>query len=162
MLFHDKTRTRATKHFLSGALNAIVLSSALYLFTRGFLSSDLSLFLPIALAAGLSMALFAILNQRDGTVADSQPMTQEKWQNGKITKRQFVLFFTAVFGLVLVTPAIVFTVVAPEILPVYWWAAFIVMVALVGFVFATWNWNSNEKKFGPKGPLHNRTCPFFL
>lgn len=146
-LFRADSRTRGIQSLLRGGFSVVFFSMAFYFFKRGFFD-DFSVMLLFLGSAAVPLVLEVVLHRSFRTVVSPEPMTREEWQKGKATKRQFVLVMTLAFGLVLVTPAIVFTIVAPEVLAVYWWPVFIVTLSLVGYVVALWYWNSNEKKFG--------------
>jgi hypothetical protein len=147
-LFRRDSRTMSVKYFVRGGVTVAVFSVAFVLFTQGFFLDDFSLLLLFMGYTVVSMTIEGIFARSFKKLISPEPITREKWQEGRSPKRQFVLIMTLAFAWILVTPAIVFTIVAPEVLPVYWWPILIVAVSLVGFVFALWYWNSNEKKFG--------------
>jgi hypothetical protein len=147
-LFRRDSRTVAAKYFVRGGVTVAVFSVAFLLFKQGFFLDDFSLFLLFVGYAGVSMAIEGLFARNLKTLVSPKPLTREHWQKTRTPKRQFVFIMSLAFGWILVTPAIVFTIVAPEVLPVYWWPILIVALSLVGFVFALRYWNSNEKRFG--------------
>lgn len=147
-LFRRGSRAAGTKYLARGGVTVAVFSLAFLLFKKGFLLDDFSLVLLFFGYVIVSMAIERAFARNFKTIVSPGPVTRENWQNKKTPKRQFVLIMTLACGWILVTPAIVFTIVAPEVLPVYWWPILIVALSLVGFVFALQHWNSNEKRFG--------------
>lgn len=149
LLVRGKDRISAIPTFIRGSLHIVFFSVAFYFFRRGFFDDDVSLMVLFLGFAGVTMAVEIAMQRSVRHVLSPAPMTQDLWQQTKVTKRQFLLRMTLAVGLILVTPAIVFTIVAPEVLAVYWWPVLIAIFCLVGFVFASRYWDSNEKKFGP-------------
>lgn len=68
-------------------------------------------------------------------------------------KTRFIGGYVLVFTLVTVMPAIVFSVVSPELLAPYWWPLIILVLGLIGFVVGNRQWSINEKKFDSQGNL---------
>ncbi|MDQ1639985.1 MAG: hypothetical protein QOF62_3324 [Pyrinomonadaceae bacterium] len=65
----------------------------------------------------------------------------------RLGKKRFVAGFALVFGLIMVCPAIVFSIVSPELLAFYWWPLIILILAFVGLLVGIKQWNSREKLF---------------
>jgi hypothetical protein len=148
-LFRADSRIKAAHAFLRGALSILLWSVAYYFFWRGFFHDFWAIVLFLGFS-GASALLEIVLIRKFKKAFQQQPMTDAVWQQKKTTKRQVILIITLMPGLVMLIPAIVFTIVAPEVFPLYWWAVLIVAFSLMGFVFGSREWNANETKFGSR------------
>lgn len=148
--FRSKTRgARAAKFLLKGAVYIIEFSIALSLLAYGFIFSEVALLILFIVIVLAELSLEVFFKRMSSAVSPRRAMTKERWQNVRDRgKRQFVLILTFGFGWVLVTPSIVFSVVSPEIVPIYCWAVMILSLALIGLILGNWWWTANEKKFG--------------
>jgi hypothetical protein len=145
-LFRRDSRATAVKYLVRAGMSLAVFSIAFLVFRPDFIVGDFSLslvFMVYAVLTGVAEMILA----RNAKILISGPITREEWKKLKTTKRRFLLMVTLAGSWFLVTPAIVFTIVAPEVLPVYWWPILIVSLSVVGFVCGLWYWNSNEKRF---------------
>ena len=147
LLLRRDNRLAGAKYLVRGGVTVALFTIVFLLLKPQFVLDDISLFLIFSGYTVLSVATEMVL-ARNFKILIAEPVTRESWQQRKTTKRQFVFIFTVAFSWILVTPAIVFTIVAPEVLPVYWWPILIISLGVVGFVCGLWYWNSNEKRFG--------------
>lgn len=146
-LFRVGSRNTAAHALLRGALSILVWSVAYYFFWRGFFHDFVGIILLLAFTTTAAV-MDIVLLRKFKNVFRKPPLTEAVWQQKRVTKRQVILMMTLMPGFVMLITAIVFTIVAPEVIPLYWWPVFIVAFSLVGFVFASREWNANETKFG--------------
>ncbi len=141
-LFRPRHRIKGVGSLLRGVLTITLFSVAFYLFRQGFVFNDFA-FMGIVLGSGvLSIAVEVGLRRVRGSVLSPKPVKQK--MSNQISKLQFLLFVTLGFAWILLTPAIVFTIVAPEVLPLYAWIILILLLAVGGFVTGTVYWNKNH------------------
>jgi di/tricarboxylate transporter len=70
------------------------------------------------------------------------------WKKTRISgKARFIAAHVLLFSLAMVVPAIVFSVVSPELLAPYWWPLIILTLGLIGFAAGNRQWSVNEKRF---------------
>jgi hypothetical protein len=143
-IFGRDTR-RAVGLLVRSGITVIVFSCAFLLFRRGYFLDDFSLLLLFMGCMGLSIAIAKTFARTSGRERPIDQIPSEGRQHKHVTKRQFVVLVTLGFAWALVTPAIVFTIVAPEVLAVYWWPVLIVTAALIGFVVASRFWWAEEQ-----------------
>jgi hypothetical protein len=143
-IFGRDTR-RAVGLLVRSGITVIVFSCAFLLFRRGYFRDDFSLLFLFMGCMGLSIVVAKNLARTLGRERAIDQIPNDERQHKHITKRQFVLLVTLGFAWALVTPAIVFTIVAPEVLAVYWWLVLIVTAALLGFVVASRFWWARER-----------------
>lgn len=150
-LFRADSRAKAANVLLRGALSILLWSVAYYFFWRGFFHDFWGIVLFLGFSSTSALLEIVLLRSLRGPL-QQQPMTEVEWQQKRLTKRQVVLMMTLMPALFILITAIVFSIVAPEVFPLYWWAVFIVAFGLVGFVFGSREWNANETKFGSRDP----------
>jgi len=139
-LFSPSNRNKGVGSFLRGVLTITLFSVAFYLFRQGFVLDDVAL-MGVVLGSGvLAVAVELSLRRIRGSVPS--PINQKRAK--PVSKTQFLLFVTAGFAWILMTPAIVFTIVAPEVLPLYIWIILILLLAVGGFVTGLVYWNKNH------------------
>ncbi len=75
-----------------------------------------------------------------------QPNITSWKQTRMVGKLRFVRNYVLAFSLMVLTPAIVFSIAAPDLLHPYWWLLIVVGVALMAFLIGNRQWNINEKQ----------------
>lgn len=145
---------------LRGISSVIVFSFSLWFFQRRSLGlGDLEILattaLPLLLATfGIEAYLKVRLKGKPlSTLVEApQPAQGTAWiKTRELGRLRFVAAFAFVAGFFFITPGLVFSMVAPELLRPYWWVIIVVLFTIIGFVVGTWQWNANEKSFVSKG-----------
>jgi hypothetical protein len=106
-------------------------------------------FCPAALILAIEAYLRVYVEKKPvSSMFEQPPENISDWERMQtLGKKRFVGSFALVFGLAMVCPAIVFSVVSPELLAFYWWPLIILMLALIGLIAGIKQWNSREKLF---------------
>lgn len=146
-----KDRLRAAKSLGRAGLTILFSLLGYYLFSEGYFRDfSYTSALIFSMVCSAVVVLIEIALHRGFEVRSSQPLTEIEWRQKKFTKRQFFLFLFSMFAPLpgVATPAIVFSLVAPEVLELHWWLVLIVTITLIYVVFALREWNAHETKFG--------------
>jgi len=145
--------TSPGKHLARAALLILLFAPSYYLFTLELFNEFMMVVVMLGFSTGGMLLEILFRGGGPSKFFSQQPMTAEIWQQRNLTKRQGVLVGTLGVSLVTVETAIVFIIVSPEVLAVYWWIVLVLMASLMGFGFALWQWNDWKKRFGPKTTL---------
>jgi hypothetical protein len=71
----------------------------------------------------------------------------ETWKQNRVCgKTRFMMNFGLVFALLMAHTALVFSIIAPDLLSPYWWPPVILMFSIIGVILGNAQWNANEKR----------------